>query len=250
MKSYLSNIVSALKLLENKKQALVLSSFFKTGPGQYGEGDIFWGIKVPDQRKVALKYWQASLSDVQKLLKSAVHEQRLVGLLILVKKYQESDDLVFKNKIINFYLKNKQFVNNWDLVDLSAPKLLGDFIFNYLPQKDARKMLLSLANSSNLWVKRISIVSTLYFIRQGKHQETFFLVKKLINDKHDLIHKAMGWMLREVGKYVSRNVLLHFLDKHVDILPRTTLRYAIEHLSKEDRQKYLKIPKKSSRSYS
>ncbi len=244
MESCLTDIIFALKEVADKKQALILSKFFKTGPGQYGEGDIFWGIKVPEQRKIAWKYWQVRMQDIQVLLASPVHEQRLVALLILVKKYEESKDFVLKNQIINFYLKNKKTVNNWDLVDLSAPKLLGDFIFNYLSRKEARQFLLNLASSSNLWTRRIAMVSTLYFIRQGKHQETFLLVKKLKNDKHDLIHKAMGWMLREVGKHIDKKLLLGFLDKNANILPRTSLRYAIEHLSEKQRLNYLKISKK------
>ena len=244
MESCADNIIFELKNLANKKQALILSKFFKTGPGQYGEGDIFWGIKVPEQRKIALKYWQIKIEDIQVLITSPVHEQRLVALLVLVKKYQESKNFALKYKIFNFYLINKQGINSWDLVDLSAPKLLGDFIFNYFSKQKARQLLLRLAASPNIWTRRIAMVSTLYFIRQGRHQEVFLLVKKLRKDQQDLIHKAMGWMLREVGKHVDINLLLDFLDKNAHILPRTSLRYAIEHLSKKQKLNYLKSPKK------
>ncbi len=244
MKLDVSNLISSLKSLTDSKQALILSRFFKTGPGQYGEGDVFWGIKVPVQRRLASKYFNLSLSDLCCLLKSGVHEQRLIGLLILLNKYEMTASVTEKSRIVIFYLQNLKAVNNWDLVDISAPNLFGHFLYNYFSASESRVALLQLAASPNLWARRLAVVSTLYFIRQGSSAEIFMLTKKLSHDKHDLIHKAMGWMLREVGKKIDRSLLLKFLDDNGYILPRTTLRYAIEHLDTEQRLKYLRINSK------
>jgi len=231
------NISREIKNLANKEKALILQKFFKTGKGQYGEGDIFLGLTVPQQRIIAKKYIALDFKSLERLLKSKIHEFRLIALLILVQKYQASDDLKEKGKIINFYLKNKAFINNWDLVDLSAPKILGDYLFF---QKEGVKVLDKLAVSKNLWDKRIAMVSTYAFIIKGKSKEVLRIAKKLLADKHDLIHKASGWMLREVGKRVNRKILLDFLDENKDRMARTALRYAIEHLSEKERQSYLK----------
>ncbi|HZJ40756.1 MAG TPA: DNA alkylation repair protein [Candidatus Saccharimonadales bacterium] len=235
------DISVSLNSLADEKQAAILQRFFKTGPGEYGEGDIFLGITVPVQREVAKKYQSVPLSVVSQLLKSKIHEYRLVGLLILIKKYEAADNQLLKQEIFDFYVNNFTAINNWDLVDLSAPKIVGDFLFNYRrdQKQSALKFLLKLADSKNLWERRIAMISTFYFIYQGQTQETFIVATKLLDDKHDLIHKAVGWMLREAGKRVSREKLVKFLNTHQKNMPRTTLRYAIERLPEAARRAYL-----------
>lgn len=226
----LSNLKSDLKKLADPEQAKHLARFFKTGKGEYGEGDIFLGIKVPDQRKVAKEYTNLSLKDIQILLKSKIHEHRFVTLLILIDKYNKTDN---KEEIVNIYLKNAKNVNNWDLVDLSAHKILGD----YLLDKD-RKILYKLAKSRNLWEKRIAIISTFAFINKNQFDDTLQISEILLNDKHDLIHKAVGWMLREVGKK-KQSVEEKFLKQHYKKMPRTMLRYAIEKFDDNKRKFYM-----------
>ena len=228
----LTQLKAELEKLANKKQAKVLAGFFKTGKGEYGAGDIFMGIKVPAQRKVALNYLDLSLADIQALLNSKIHEYRLVALLILISQYKKAGPAGRKN-IVKFYLKNTKHINNWDLVDLSCPNILG----NYLLSKP-RKILYRLAESKNLWEKRIAIISTLAFIRNNEYADAFHIAEILLTDKHDLIHKAVGWMLREAGKR-DEKVLLFFLDKHYKTMPRVMLRYAIEKLNEKNRGYYL-----------
>jgi 3-methyladenine DNA glycosylase AlkD len=239
--SNFKDISAALNSLADSKQAANLQRFFKTAPGEYGAGDIFLGIKVPVQRQVAREFQDLPLSAVGQLLKSKIHEYRLVALLILIKKYEATSDRAVKQEIFNFYINNFPAINNWDLVDLSAPKIVGDFLFNYYQDKQipVLKFLSDLADSSNLWEKRTSIISTFYFIYQGRTKETYYIAKKLLADKHDLIHKAVGWMLREAGKRVSERELLDFLDKYRASMPRTALRYAIERLPEPVRRAYL-----------
>jgi len=227
----LNKLIKELKSLENKKQAELLQGFFKTGKGQYGEGDIFLGIKVPVQRSVAKKYLDLSLEDVQELINSGIHEHRLVGLLILVERFKKSEE---KKEIFDFYLKNSRKINNWDLVDLSAHKIVGAFLLD----KD-RNILLEYAKSENLWEKRISIVATAMFISNNQFEDTIKISEILLNDSHDLIHKAVGWMLREVGKR-DLEVLENFLKKHYKGMPRTMLRYSIEKFPEDKRKAYLK----------
>ena len=222
-----------LRKVSDKERAKNLQGFFKTKKGQYGEGDIFLGIRVPQIREVAKKaVSRISLGDVQELLGSKFHEERLVALLILVERYKQASD---KNKkeIYNFYLANAKRVNNWDLVDLSAPRIVGDYLLHR-----NRKVLYKLVKSKNLWEKRIAIVSTLMFIKYGQFSDTLKISKILMNDKHDLIHKAVGWMLREVGKK-DRKLLEGFLKENYSSLPRTTLRYAIERFPEDLRKKFL-----------
>ena len=217
------------KELENaadSKQAELLQRFFKTGPGQYGEGDVFLGIKVPVQRTIAKKY-DLSFEDIQKLLDSEIHEERLVGLLILMRN--KNKDGAFK-----FYLKNTKRINNWDLVDLTAHKIVGDFLLD----KD-KKVLYDLAQSENLWEKRIAIISTFAFIDKNQFDNSLAIAEILLNDSHDLIHKAVGWVLREIWKKDSE-LLEDFLKKHYSDLPRTTLRYAIERFDEEKRKRFLR----------
>ncbi|HLC57763.1 MAG TPA: DNA alkylation repair protein [Candidatus Nanoarchaeia archaeon] len=222
-----------IKKLANKQQSLILQRFFKTGKGEYGHGDIFLGIKVPETRKLADKYWQElTIDEVQELLNSKIHEKRLLALLILINKYNSSDETT-KEKFFNFYLSNKANINNWDLIDLSAPHIVGDFLLN----KD-RKILYQLAKSKDLWERRISILSTYKFIKNNQFDDTLKISETLLKDKHDLIHKAAGWMLREVGKK-SIEAEEEFLKKHHKKMPRTMLRYAIEKFPEEKRKAYL-----------
>ncbi len=215
----------------NPEKARILKTFFKTGKGEYGEGDSFLGITVPESRKIAIKYSHLSLSDINELLESKIHEERLVALLILVNNYKSSQE---KENIFNFYLKNTKYINNWDLVDLSADKIVGDHLIN----KD-KSILYNLAKSNNIWERRISIISTFHFIKNNQFDDTLKISKILLNDTHDLIHKAVGWMLREIGKRVQE-VEEHFLKQHYKLMPRTMLRYAIEKFPEEKRNAYLK----------
>jgi len=221
-----------LSQLNNPKKIKTLSRFFKTGKGQYGEGDIFLGIPVPEQRKVAKKYVDLSLNSLQKLLFNKIHEYRLTALIILVSKYKKADNLN-KSKIFNFYLKNTKNINNWDLVDLSAPKIVG----NYLIDKD-KDILYKLAKSNDLWERRIAILATFTFIRRDNFKDALNISELLLHDNHDLIHKAVGWMLREIGKR-DQKTEEHFLKKHSFEMPRTMLRYAIEKFEKKKRKFYL-----------
>lgn len=225
-------LIYELEKLKNPQKAKILQRFFKTGKGEYGEGDIFLGITVPQQRQIAKKHIHFSFGDLQKLLDGRIHEYRLVALLILVSQYQKADESK-KEKIFHFYLRNTKNINNWDLVDLSAPNIIGDFLLD----KD-RKILYQLAKSKNLWERRIAILATYAFIHQSQFADTLKIAEILLDDNHDLIHKAVGWMLREVGK---RNLQTEekFLKKYYQIMPRTMLRYATEKFGEKKRQKYL-----------
>ena len=236
--SSLLNLQKELKYAANKQKAVILQRFFKTGKGEYGEGDIFLGITVPKQREIAKKYAaKLEFSDLQELLESKIHESRLIALLILVDKYEKNKDVLLRRKIVNFYLKNTKFINNWDLVDLSVYKILGDWLLiNY----DKISILDKLAVSRNLWERRIAMIATYAFIRKGKTREVIRIAQILLADSHDLIHKAVGWMLREMGKRVSEPALIKFLNKYKTKMPRTSLRYAIERLHPEQREYYLK----------
>ncbi|MCK9466982.1 MAG: DNA alkylation repair protein [Candidatus Absconditabacterales bacterium] len=231
------HIENELLKLKNPNKAKILQSFFKTGKGEYGEGDIFLGITVPQQRNLVKKYWEdINLEDIQKLLKNQYHEFRMTGLLFLVQKYEKSNSTE-KNKIFNFYLNNIKYVNSRDLVDLSCPKIIGD----YLLTKN-RKILYDFTKSENLRTQRIAIVSTYTFIKSGDFQDTIKISKLLLSHKHDLIHKAVGRMLREIGKK-DENILINFLENNASKMSRTTLRYAIEKFNKEQRKHFLSIKK-------
>jgi 3-methyladenine DNA glycosylase AlkD len=224
-----------LKKLTDPEKAKIYQRFFKTGRGQYGEGDLFLGATVPQSRGIAKKYSQLPFKELSELLKSKYHEERLIALFILVDNFKKGDEGI-KDKIYQFYLKNTQYINNWDLVDSSAPQIVG----HYLAEED-KQILLKLAVSNSLWEKRIAILSTFYFIRFQKNSDwTFKIAKILLNDKHDLIHKAVGWMLREAGKNISKEVEKEFLNKHYQIMPRTMLRYAIEHFNPQEKAFYMK----------
>ena len=231
-KETLSNLIKDINKLKNPQKAQLLARFFKTGKGEYGEGDVFLGLTVPRQRAIAKKYTKLTLADLQILLNSKFHEYRLISLLILTEKYKKADNQE-KNKIAGFYLKNTKKINNWDLVDLSAHKILGD----YLLDKD-KKIIFQLAKSENLWERRISILTTFYFIGKGEFEDSLKIAEILLNDKHDLIHKAVGWMLREIGKK-NIKILTGFLEKYYKRMPRTMLRYAIEKFKESKRKYYL-----------
>ena len=229
----IQKIKKRLKQLANREKAEVLQRFFKTGPGEYGEGDVFIGVKVPDLRKVEKDFQDISTEDVIVLLESAIHEERLLALLILVRKYVKGNQTAQK-RIFRLYLKKTKFIKSWDLVDGSAHHIVGD----YLMDKN-KAPLYRLAKSEDLWERRIAILATLYFIKRGKYEETLKIAKTLLTDKEDLIHKAVGWMLREIGK---RDMTFEemFLKQHYKEMPRTMLRYAIEKFPEPKRQKYLK----------
>ncbi len=214
------------------EKAKILRRFFKTGPGEYGEGDIFIGVQVPVIREVAREFQDLSLSQATRLLRSKIHEERLTALLICVMKFAKGgkDE---RARIFTLYLKNTRYINNWDLVDLSAAKIVGAFLADR-----PKDVLYRLAHSSSLWERRITIVSTFHFIRQNKFAETLKIAEILLYDKEDLIHKAVGWMLREVGKR-DQACEERFLAKHYKRMPRTMLRYAIERFSESKRQAYL-----------
>ena len=232
-----NQILEALQFLSSPEKKEFLPYFFKTGKGEYAEGDKFIGVVVPDSRKLVKEYWQkAELSDVQEILKSEFHEMRLVALLILVTKFEKTKDEKEKKMLVDFYLKNTKYINNWDLVDLSCYKLLGRYCFEN--QKD--DILRELSNSDNMWEKRIAIVATMHHIKKGKSFDlTQELVLNNLNHPHDLMHKANGWLLREIGNK-DEEVLLDFLKIHYQNMPRTTLRYAIEKLDEDLRQDFLK----------
>ena len=225
-------IRNRLRRLADKEKARVLQGFFKTGPGQYGEGDVFLGVTVPALRKLVKEYHAASPGDALSLLKSPIHEERLLALLLMVRLYSRGGESG-KKEIYTLYLKNARFINNWDLVDLSAPNIVGA----YLTDK-SRKPLFALAKSPDLWKKRIAILATFHFIKQNDFSDTLRISGMLMGDDHDLIHKAAGWMLREVGKRDMRSEDL-FLIRHYRKMPRTMLRYAIERFPETRRKKYL-----------
>jgi len=221
-----------IKSLGSPEVSKTMKWFFKTGKGDYGEGDVFAGLKVPTQRKLASEFRDLSFVDLKVLLNSPVHEERLISLFILIDKFAKSTEKE-QQVIFKFYLKNRRGVNNWDLVDLSAPKIIG----KYLLEKD-KSLLFKFAVSKNLWDRRIAILSTYEFIRNENYETTLKIAVILLEDKHDLIHKAVGWMLREIGK---RNLMVeeNFLKIHYKKMPRTMLRYAIEKFPETKRKKYL-----------
>ncbi|MBN2824401.1 MAG: DNA alkylation repair protein [Campylobacterales bacterium] len=227
-------IVNELARYANPAKISDYKRFFKTGIGEYGEGDQFLGIKVPDTRKVVKKYFRTmSLNEIQEFLYSPYHEHRLFALLVLVALYQ-AKDLDNKATIYHFYLNHTAQINNWDLIDVTSPHIVGA----YLLDKE-RSLLYRLAASDNLWEKRIAIISTFAFIKAGEFEDTFAIANILLNDTHDLIHKAVGWAIREVGNR-DKEAMIAYLNPRYQKMPRTMLRYAIEKLDEDLRQKYLK----------
>ncbi len=229
----LASLVQALRTKADPARAKTSAWFFKTGPGQYGAGDRFLGITVPDQRQIIKEYFDLELSDLTELLKSEWHEERLSALLILVVQFKRADEPAQK-QIFDFYLQNTDQINNWDLVDSSAP-----YIGRYLLRRDWA-ILSKLAHSKNVWERRIAIIMTYAFIMEGESTSTFVIADILLHDEHDLIQKAVGWMLREVGKRVDRTALEDYLQTRYRTMPRTMLRYAIERFEPTQRQAYLK----------
>ena len=221
-----------LRKYADKEKARVLRGFFKTGPGEYGEGDIFLGVTVPFTRKVVKAFNDLELSYLLKFLRSKIHEERFLALLILVQQFNQANSET-KNKIYKAYLANTKFINNWDLVDLSAPQIVGGFLID----KD-RGVLSKLAQSPSLWERRIAILATFAFIKNNDFDDVFRITKFLLSDKEDLIHKACGWMLREVGKR-DLPTLEGFLEEHAAAMPRTMLRYAIEKMTPERRKYFM-----------
>ncbi|MFA6404682.1 MAG: DNA alkylation repair protein [Candidatus Paceibacterota bacterium] len=221
------SVKNRLKQVADPEKVVLLSRFFKTGKGEYGEGDKFLGIVVPVQRSIARKYVELDLKQIGELLRDKYHEVRLTGFLILVYKV-ESLAKVSKS-IVDLYLSNLDYVNNWDLVDLTAPRILGKYLFD---EGKSRKILYKLAKSKDIWRRRIAIISTLYFISKNDFQDTVALSEILMKDQHDLIHKAVGWMLREVGKR-DEKTLISFLRKYAQKMPRIMFRYSIERLKKD-----------------
>jgi 3-methyladenine DNA glycosylase AlkD len=228
----LKNIRRALRRHRDKEKAKVLRGFFKTGPGQYAEGDIFLGVTVPVLRRLAKQFQGLGLKPAVELLRSPIHEERLLALLVLILRYRESD-VDNKIRIYRICLENTKYINNWDLVDVTAKHIVGDF----LKDKD-KDVLYELARSNFLWDRRIAILSTFRFIENNQFKEAIKIAGLLLSDRHDLIHKAAGWMLREVGK---RNLKIEerFLKKHYKTMPRTMLRYAIEKFPENKRRSYL-----------
>jgi len=226
----LSELKEELRFKANPEKAKLLQGFFKTGKGEYGEGDIFLGVVVPESRKIAKKYADLALADVEKLLHSKIHEERLTALLILVDKFHAGKE---QKKIYNFYLQNTKYINNWDLVDLSAHKIVGA----YLTDK-SKSILIKLARSRNLWERRIAVIATFSFIKDNRFKESLKIAKILLNDEHDLIQKAVGWMLREVGKRDLKTEE-SFLREYCKKMPRTMLRYAIEKFPERKRKRFL-----------
>ena len=229
----LNSIISELKNFGSPERAKHSLRFFKTGPRQYGEGDLFYGASVPEMRIIAKKYRDISLDDAQELLHNKYHECRLVALLILVDKYEKSKTDAERKIFYVMYLNNAKYINNWDLVDLSAHKVVGAYLYD----KD-RSALYTLARSNDLWEKRISIISTYYFIYRKDFKDSLNIFEMLLDDKHDLIHKAVGWMLREIGKR-DQDIEEKFLKKHYKTMPRTMLRYAIEKFDDKKKKYYM-----------
>jgi len=229
----IKEIKKEFKKLSNSEQAKHLQKYFKTGKGEYGEGDLFLGIRVPIIRKIAKKYSNLSISDAAEFLKSPFHEERLFALIVLVEIFRKKNK-ENKEKIYELYLSNTGYINNWDLVDVSAHHIVGEYLFN----RD-KKPIYILARSESIWERRISIMSTLYFITNNDFNDTLKIAEVLLKDKEDLIQKAVGWMLREIGKR-DPEAEEEFLGKYYKDMPRTMLRYAIEKFSEEKRKSYLK----------
>lgn len=230
-----ADIRRELRSRANPARTRLLARYFKTGPKEYGAGDRFIGITVPQTRAIACRYRDLPADDIAALLSSPVHEERLCALLMLVDRYERGDDAT-KDRVYRFYLKNTRRINNWDLVDLSAPRIVGAHM---LRTGDQGGRLLRLARSPNLWERRIAVLATFAFIGAGRHIPSFNVARVLLDDEQDLIHKAVGWMLREVGKRIGQETEEEFLHRQYRRMPRTMLRYAIERFPRRLRQAYL-----------
>ncbi len=229
-----TDVQTELNKFENPTESEFLPRFFKTKEGQYGHGDIFIGLRVPLTRKIAANYKELSLSEIKKLLQSPIHEHRLCALIIMTNQAKKAD-AAHKKALYDLYVSQTKFVNNWDLVDTSCRDIVGGYL-----QNKSREPLYKLAKSSDLWERRIAMVSTWQFIRGGDLHDTFKIAEMLLGDTHDLIHKAVGWMLREAGKK-DEAALKEFLDEHTHEMPRTALRYSLERLHSGDKMHYMRL---------
>ena len=231
-----TQVQKEIQALANRGRAHDLQKFFQTAPGQYGEGDVFLGLTVPQVRSIAREYKGISLREIEVLIQSKFHEVRLCGLVILTLQYKATKERKEKKKLFDLYMKamTAGYINNWDLVDVTAP-IIGEFL---IETEDPYILLNKLAKSKSLWQRRVSIVFTFAFIRSGDIEPTFLMAEKLLGDKHDLIHKAVGWALREAGKLNGKE-LRSFLSKHSHEMPRTMLRYSIEKFSERERKQWL-----------
>ncbi|PUB35869.1 3-methyladenine DNA glycosylase AlkD [Elizabethkingia sp. YR214] len=229
-------IEEALQMLSTRERAVQMPRYFKTGKGEYGEGDIFYGVSVPDQRSVAKEFYkEISLKELSDVLKSEIHEMRLTAIFMLVAKYEKAKNNTEKRQLVDFYLDHLEYVNNWDIVDSSAHKILGAYAFH----NGEEEILYKLSFDEDLWKKRVAVIGSYWFIKNKHYELTQKLVLNNLKHPHDLMHKANGWMLREIGKK-DESVMLDFLNKYYKEMPRTSLRYAIERLDEELRQDYLK----------
>lgn len=233
------DFIETIKKYEDTARAVAALRFFKTSKGGYGEGDQFLGATVPKTRLVCREFRDLPLSEIQKLLDSPIHDHRLGAVIILVDQYKRAkNDTQLQDNIFALYVKNvfEGRINNWDIVDSSAGYIIGPH-----EQDTERTLLFELARSDNLWQRRVGIMSAFWYVMNGDFGTTLELAELLVDDRHDLIQKAVGWQLREVGKRGGRNLLLDFLDRHAATMPRTALRYAIEHLSPEQRTHYMEL---------
>jgi 3-methyladenine DNA glycosylase AlkD len=237
-----AQVRAALAAKASERRRLASMRFFKTGPGDYGEGDVFIGVSVPDVRAVVKLHRDVSLETMEALLASAVHEERLAALLLMVDRFQRTKDVAVKRTVFDLYMRSLERVNNWDLVDTSAPYIVGAWLATR-----GRKSLRSLARSPHLWSRRVAMLASFHFIKAGEFDDVLALAELLVDDEHDLMHKAVGWMLREMGERGGRRELLAFLGAHVHHMPRTMLRYAIEKLSDAERKKWLSAPSRRAR---
>lgn len=226
-----------MRAMANREIAAHAQGFFKTGPGDYGEGDLFLGIRMPNIRAVVKQYQALEFAQVVSLLQSKYHEERLCAALLLVQKFQKAQHDKTRKQVYQTYLENTHCINNWDIVDCSAHKIVGAYLLTR-----NRAVLKKLAASKNLWERRIAVMATLHFIQHNEFADTLSLAEKLLNDKEDLIHKIVGWMLREIGKR-AKPIEIDFLDKHCTVMPRTMLRYAIEKFTPNERKAYLNAGK-------
>lgn len=226
-----------LRAASSEEKAKVLRRFFKTGPGEYGEGDKFIGVTVPVVREISAPYSTLPLEEIGKMTQSEIHEFRLAGLLALVQRYKKTKDDEEKEAVVMFYLSQTDHINNWDLVDLSAPKIIGEHVARH---PNWAHILYELAESGDLWCERIAMVSNWTIMRHGVYEHTIALADRFMEHKHQLMHKATGWMLREMGKR-NHELLIRYLDENAAIMPRTALRYAIEKLERGERVHYMRL---------
>lgn len=236
MSNIIKDIKEALAILSIPEKAEFFPKFFKTGKGEYGEGDLFLGVKVPDQRSVAKEYYaKISLDELSELLSSEYHEHRLTALFMLISKFEKTKDQPVKEEIIEFYLNHLKYINNWDLVDSSCYKILGRYAF----ENQREDLLKKLSDSDEMWHKRIAVVGTMHYVKKGSFDLTKEFVTQNLYHTHDLMHKANGWLLREMGNK-NEAELIAYLNQYYKEMPRTCLRYSIEKLDEELRQDYLK----------